>query len=111
MFLNEIFEKAPKLEIKCLAVDSRTPMEDGIFFCIHGIKNDGHLHVKQAIDNGAKVIVYHDDIDTSLPAIYIRVDDVTAILNVVAKKFYGDPTSKMDVYGVTGTNGKTTIAS
>ena len=111
MFLNEIFEKAPKLEIKCLAVDSRTPMEDGIFFCIHGIKNDGHLHVKQAIDNGAKVIVYHDDIDTSLPAIYIRVDDVTAILNVVAKKFYGDPTSKNDVYGVTGTNGKTTIAS
>lgn len=111
MLLNEFFEKAPAIDIKCLAVDSRMPMDEGMFFCIHGIKNDGHLHVAQAIENGAKVIIYHDDIDTSLPAVFIKVDDVTNVLNQVARKFYGNPSKDMEVYGVTGTNGKTTIAS
>lgn len=111
MLLNEIFEKAPAITVRHLAVDSRMPNEDGIFFCVKGFKNDGHNHVKQAIDNGAKVIIYHDEIDTSANAIYIRVEDVTNVLNQVAKRFYGDPTKDMLVYGVTGTNGKTTIAS
>ena len=111
MLLNEIFEKAPAITVKHLAVDSRMPNEYGIFFCVKGFKNDGHNHVKQAIANGAKVIIYHDEIDTSDNVIYIRVDDVTKVLNQVAKRFYGDPTKDMEIYGVTGTNGKTTIAS
>ena len=111
MLLNEIFEKAPAITVRHLAVDSRMPNEDGIFFCVKGFKNDGHHHVVQAIENGAKVIIYHDEIDTSANAIYIRVEDVTNVLNQVAKRFYGDPSKDMLVYGVTGTNGKTTIAS
>ena len=111
MLLNEIFEKAPAIEVKHLAVDSRMPNDDGIFFCVKGFKNDGHRHVQQAIKNGARVIIYHDEIDTSANAIYIKVDDVTNVLNQIAKKFYGDPSRDMLVYGVTGTNGKTTIAS
>ena len=111
MLLNEIFEKAPAITVEHLAVDSRLPNDNGIFFCVKGFKNDGHNHVKQAIKNGAKVIIYHDDIDTTETAIYIRVDDVTKVLNQVAKRFYNDPTKDMLVYGVTGTNGKTTIAS
>ena len=111
MLLNEIFEKAPAIEVSNLAVDSRMPMTNGMFFCIKGLKNDGHLYVDQAIKNGARVIIYQDDIDTSGQAVYIRVDDVTKVLNQVVRKFYHDPSNKLTIYGVTGTNGKTTIAS
>ncbi len=110
MLLNELFKNAPNIEIKDITVDSRKTMTDGIFFCIKGFKTDGHKYVKEAINNGAKVIVYQDDIDTSLKAIYIKVDDVVKVLNQVAKKFFADPSNELEMFGVTGTNGKTTIA-
>ncbi len=111
MLLNELFSGAPAIDIKTISADSRKAMPDGIFFCIKGFRADGHHFVKDAINNGAKAIVYHDDIDTSGKAVFIKVDDVVKTLNHVVKHFYGDPTKDMTIYGITGTNGKTTIAS
>ncbi len=111
MLLNELFSGAPAIDIKVISADSRKAMPDGIFFCVKGLRTDGHQYVNEAIKNGAKAIVYQDDIDTSGKAVFIRVDDVLKVLNQVAKHFYGDPTKDMTIYGVTGTNGKTTIAS
>ena len=111
MLLSEIFQGAPDIEIKGLATDSRKVKEDSIFFCVKGFKNDGHKFVNEAIANGAKVIVYHDDIDTSKKVVYIKVDDVTKVLNQVVKKFYHDPSNNLEMFAVTGTNGKTTVAS
>ena len=111
MLLSELFSGAPAIDIKTISDDSRKAMPDGIFFCIGGLKTDGHRFVNEAIGNGAKVIVYHDDIDTSGKAVYIKVDDVVKTFNLVIKQFYGNPTSNMTIYGITGTNGKTTIAS
>ena len=111
MLLSEIFKGAPAIDIKTLAIDSRKDMTDGIFFCIKGFRTDGHRFIKDAIHNGAKAIVYHDEIDTSEKAVYIKVDDVIKVMNQVIKKFYNDPSEKMEMYAVTGTNGKTTIAT
>ena len=112
MKLSELFENVPDIEIRSLMADSRTRRPDSIFFCIKGMASDGHRFVEQAIENGAVAIVYsedlpymHDDI------VYIRVDDVTAAFNTVVDAFYGHPSSKLEMYGVTGTNGKSSIAN
>lgn len=111
MKLTELFENVPDIEIKSLMSDSRLKRPDSIFFCVKGIRFDGHEFVEQAIRNGAKVIVYseplehmHDDIT------YIKVKDVLQAFNQVADAFYGHPSHKLLMFGVTGTNGKSSIA-
>ena len=111
MKLSELFENVPDVEVKSLMADSRKKRPDSIFFCVKGMMFDGHQFVEQAIANGAIVIVHsepiehmHDDIT------YIKVRDVVAAFNKVADAFYGHPSRKMLMYGVTGTNGKSSIA-
>lgn len=109
--LTELFENVPDIEIKSLMADSRKKRPDSIFFCVKGMMFDGHKFVDQAIDNGAKVIVYSDPIDTSRDDItYIRVKDVIHAFNKVADAFYGYPSHKLTMFGVTGTNGKSSIS-
>ena len=62
MLLSELFSGAPDLEVEQLSVDSRFPMKNAIFFCLNGIKYDGHNYIREAIENGAKVIVYSKDL-------------------------------------------------
>lgn len=111
MKLNELFENVPDIEIKSLMADSRTKRPDSIFFCVKGMMTDGHKHIDQAIENGAIVIVYseplirmHDDIT------YIRVENVVKAFNMVADAFYGYPSHHLTMFGVTGTNGKSSIS-
>ncbi len=109
--LTELFENVPDIEIKSLMADSRKKRPNSIFFCVKGMMFDGHKFVEQAIDNGAKVIVYSDEIDTSRDDItYIRVKDVIQAFNKVADAFYGYPSHKLMMFGVTGTNGKSSIS-
>lgn len=111
MKLTELFENVPDIEIKSLMADSRKKRPNSIFFCVKGMMFDGHKFVEQAIDNGAKVIVYSDEIDTSRDDItYIRVKDVIQAFNKVADAFYGYPSHKLMMFGVTGTNGKSSIS-
>ena len=84
MFLDELFKDTPHIEIEQLSIDSRVPMKNCIFFCIAGIKYNGHDYIKEAIKNGANVIVYSQDIDISDNAIFIKVNDTADCLNKVA---------------------------
>lgn len=111
MKLSALFDNAPDIEIENLMVDSRDVLPNAIFFCIKGMIHDGHRYVNAAIKNGAVCIVHSEDIKrNNTNVIYIKVRDVTAALNQVAACFYGYPSKKMVVYGVTGTNGKSSIA-
>ena len=111
MRLSSLFEGAPDLEITDLMSDSRLTCPGGLFFCVKGLSFDGHKYIQEAKKHGAVAVVYSDELeefDTDL--VYIRVDNVLDVLNQVAEKFYGYPSRYMRVLGVTGTNGKSTIA-
>lgn len=111
MKLTELFENVPDIEISNLMADSRKKRPDSIFFCVKGMMFDGHKFVDQAIENGAKVIVYSEPLDHMRDDItYIRVKNVLDAYNYVADAFYGHPSRKLKMYGVTGTNGKSSIA-
>lgn len=111
MLLNEFFKNAPLININQLSCDSRVPMKDCIYFCIKGIKYNGHDFVDEAINNGANVIVYSDNIDINKNAIFIKVNNVDDVLNQVSSKFYHYPSHKLENYIVSGTNGRTSTAN
>lgn len=110
MNLNTLFPSCPNLEIEALTADSRENVTRGLFFCLKGLVHDGHRFVDQAIENGAIAIVHSDPIEHKEGIIYHCVSDVLSTLNESAKVFYHDPASHLTLFGVTGTNGKSTIA-
>lgn len=109
--LKQLIVGEPSIEIDELFTDSRQKVKNGIFFCVKGLVNDGHNYVDDAILNGAVCVVHTDDLSFYAEHIhYIQVDNVLDTLNAVASKFYRYPSSKLEVFGVTGTNGKTTVS-
>ena len=111
MKLSELFENVPDIEIRGLMADSRTKRPDSIFFCVKGMMSDGHRFVDQAIENGAKVIVHSETLENKKEGIvYIRVNNVIRAFNQVADAFYGYPSHELYMYGITGTNGKSSTA-
>ncbi len=111
MKLTELFENAPDIEIKSLMADSRKKRPDSIFFCVKGMMFDGHRFIDQAVENGAVVIVYSEDLEVMRDDVtYIRVKDVISTFNKVADAFYGFPSHNMTMFGITGTNGKSSIS-
>ena len=109
--IKEYFNISKDVNIENIMVDSRKKFDNSIFFCLVGLTVDGHDFIDKAIDNGATAIVYSKEIENKLDNItYIKVDDTTSALNDFANYFYGEPSHKMKIYGVTGTNGKTTIS-
>lgn len=114
MRLSELFTGiSPKedREIKGLCLDSRKAKEGDLFFCLVGLEADGHRFADSAVKNGACGVVYSKDIDKQEGVCYIRVEDVNRELNRVCDLFFDHPSRKMTVFGVTGTNGKTTTTS
>lgn len=95
-----------------ISTDSRKASEGGMFIALKGIQVDGHQYISSAIDLGAKVIVHEDNIEVQKTGItYIKVKDGADTTGRIATKWYGDPSSKLKLVGVTGTNGKTTTAT
>ncbi len=95
------------MEIKGIAYDSRKVQEGYIFVAIKGFKVDGHDFVDQAIKNGAVFIVIEKEIDSDIE--YIKVENSRISLALISKNFYLNPTRSINLIGVTGTNGKTSI--
>ncbi len=111
MKLNNLFRNAKPIEIDSLMSDSRIKANNSLFFCLRGMKHDGHQHISQAVENGAIAIVHCEELNTYIPFVeYIKVEDSFIQLNRCAAIFYGNPSDKLKLFGVTGTNGKTTIA-
>lgn len=111
MKLSKLFDCGNDIEIKGLALDSRKVKEGDMFFCIKGLEADGHKFAKKAVMAGAKAVVHTDEIEKLAGVEYIKVSDINAELNRICDVFYGKPSRKLTVFGVTGTNGKTTTAS
>ncbi|MFK7001713.1 UDP-N-acetylmuramoyl-L-alanyl-D-glutamate--2,6-diaminopimelate ligase [Flavobacterium columnare] len=92
--------------------DSRKIESDDVFVAIRGTLSDGHQYINKAISLGASVIVCEEYPQTCLENItYVKVIDTNSALAQLANNFYGTPSHKLTLVGVTGTNGKTTIAS
>lgn len=98
--------------IRSLCFDSRKVEAGGVFYAIRGTRTDGHDYLGQAIGSGAVAVICE-----RMPArpaghiTYIQVKDAARALGWGAASFYGNPSEKLTVIGITGTNGKTTVAT
>jgi len=100
------------VEVADIAFDSRKVKAASLFVALKGTQSDGHTYISQTIIAGAKVIVLEDmpaNLDDNIT--YIKVLDSNIALGIIAANFYDNPSEKIKLVGVTGTNGKTTIVS
>ena len=107
MKIEEIIKGAKDLQF-----DSRKCTDGSVFFAVRGTQVDGHDYIAKAIENGAKGIVCETLPETQVEGVrYFVVDNSAMALGLAASAFYGNPSEKLHLVGVTGTNGKTTIAT
>jgi len=95
-------------EIISIEMDSREVKNGSLFICIEGYTVDGHNYVKQAVERGAVAIVAQKGIEADVPVIKVR--DTMRAMAILANAFYDNPTVKMHMVGITGTNGKTSVS-
>lgn len=89
--------------------DSRNVKKDGLFVALPGYNLDGHKFIKEAIEKGAKVVAAQKDFNAPSHVKKILIGNLRDKLPVTADNFYGHPSKKLKMIGITGTNGKTTI--
>ena len=107
-------ETRGKLDVSVSRVvfDSRIAGRGDLFVAVTGVKSDGHSFISEVIQKGVTSIICE-----KLPSVlvetvsYVQVENSGAALGITASNFYGNPSSKMKLVGVTGTNGKTTTAT
>ncbi|MDR0619269.1 MAG: UDP-N-acetylmuramoyl-L-alanyl-D-glutamate--2,6-diaminopimelate ligase [Bacteroidales bacterium] len=119
--LTEILKDVQVLELRggssiaisALTLNSRKAENGSLFFAVKGTEADGHLFINNAIENGAVAIVCEQipaaNTDTNIT--YIKVKNSAEAAGKIASAFYGYPSDKLQLVGITGTNGKTTIAT
>ncbi len=98
----------PDVEIGALSSDARAVVTGSLFFCIPGLKADGHDYAAQAVAAGAVALVCERALD--LPVTQVLVPRARHAMALMAARFYGDPSRELRIAAVTGTNGKTTTA-
>ena len=100
------------LDILDIAFDSRKVKPNTLFFAVKGTQVDGHDYIDKAIEQGATAIVGEKMPRKKVENVtYVKVDNSAYVLGVSASNFFGNPSKKLRLVGVTGTNGKTTIAT
>ncbi|MDY6270631.1 MAG: Mur ligase domain-containing protein, partial [Prevotella sp.] len=93
-------------------IDSRKVEPGNLFVAMKGTQADGHKFIPKAIEKGATSVLCEDMPEELKPGVtYVQVASTEETVGKVATMFYGDPSSKLILVGVTGTNGKTTIAT
>ena len=98
--------------VESITSDSRAVRPMALFVAVKGIQSDGHLFISKAIELGAAAIVCQDlpeRLEESI--VYVQVADTSKALGIMAANFHDNPSEKMKVLAVTGTNGKTTVAT
>lgn len=98
------------IEINDVQYDSRKVSEGTLFICIKGFVSDGHKYIDNAYEKGARVFLVEDDVYKE-GCTFIRVENTREDMAKVADNFCDHPSTKFDVLGVTGTNGKTSITT
>ena len=101
--------KEEYLDLGNVVIDSRDIKEEDVFIAIEGFEQDGHNYINKAIELGASLIVKSRDIDINANSILVK--DSRKAGSLIASELYGNPSSKLKLIGITGTNGKTTTAT
>ncbi len=96
-------------EITGLCTDSRVAGEGDLFLCFKGTHADSHSYAEDAEARGAAAVVCEHEVDVEVPRLIVK--DARLAMSQIAAAFYGHPERKLTLAGVTGTNGKTTVAS
>ena len=120
MKLKDVLHKVKPLEtigsmeteITDVQIDSRKVKKGSLFIAERGTQTDGHVFIPAAVKNGAAAVVCEtmpEEIDGNTA--FVRLESTEAAAGPIATQFYGDPSRKLKLVGVTGTNGKTTIAT
>jgi len=99
------------MEVANLTTDSRRVVPGSLFFALPGLRTDGNYYIEEAIDRGAVGIISETEGGSHRKIAYIRVKDVRSALAAAAREFYGNAGERLAVIGITGTNGKTTVAT
>jgi UDP-N-acetylmuramoyl-L-alanyl-D-glutamate--2,6-diaminopimelate ligase len=108
----EAVHGSTEIAIGKMDFDSRKIEANDVFVAIHGSISDGHDFIEKAIQQGAVAIICNTIPATIVAGItYVQVKDTNSALAFMAANYFGDPSQKLKLVGITGTNGKTTIAS
>ncbi len=100
------------IAVSAMVFDSRNARKDCLFVATRGTSVDGHLFINKAIEGGANAIVCEEFPDEQFENItYVKVKDASYALGIMASNFYDEPSTKLKLVGVTGTNGKTTTVT
>jgi UDP-N-acetylmuramoyl-L-alanyl-D-glutamate--2,6-diaminopimelate ligase len=99
---------SPSVEVRDLAYDARAVVPGALFFAVPGQRADGHDFAPGAVERGAVALVVERPLDLPVPQVVVR--DSRAAMAPAADVFFGEPTSELEVVGVTGTSGKTTTS-
>src|SRR4051794_21427869 len=108
MTLRELLGAGPDVDVTRLTFDNRLVEPGALFFAVPGFTRDGHDYAADAVARGAAALVVQRPLGLGVPEVV--VDDVRAAMALAASRFYGDPSARLRVVGITGTNGKTTTA-
>ena len=101
-----------EIDITGIELDSRRVGQGTMFVAMRGTQSDGHQYIDKALELGANAIVCESLPEEKKPGVtYIRYENTTDVVGLLATQYYGNPTLRMKLIGVTGTNGKTTIAT
>lgn len=120
MRLSNIIENVETLEIKgnlevdiqSLGIDSRKVEAGQLFFAVHGTQVDGHQFIPNAVEAGATAVICEHFPEAINPTVtYIKVANSHKALGLSAAAYFNNPSDKLTLVGVTGTNGKTTTAT
>src|SRR5690554_4648004 len=100
-------------EVESITSDSRNVDKGSLFVAVEGIFTDGHSYIGKAIEQEASVVVYDKPLieEYFSRVTYVQVEDSTVALALIASEWFGNPSNQIKLVGVTGTNGKTTIAT
>ncbi len=118
--LSEILYKAgtikiagnPHLTVPAIHFDSRKIKPGDLFIAVRGTQTDGHKYIQTALDAGAGIIVCEEMPGSTAEGVtYVQVKDSSKALGIIAGNYYDNPSEELILVGVTGTNGKTTIAT
>ncbi len=107
--LNELYDCEYDTEINGIKINSKEVVKGDLFVCTKGVTADRHDFVDEAINQGAAAIVASKKINVSVPVIYVK--DTNKELPLLCARFYDNPERKLHLYGITGTDGKTSTAT
>lgn len=108
----QVVGQLEEVDVASLCFDSRSVQLGSLFIAVQGVHTDGHLYIDKAIAYGARAVLVEElPLETLDSVVYIVVADSAYALGVAASNFYGNPSQALKLAGVTGTNGKTTVAT